>query len=444
MKIKISSILILAILSFSVKAQSGKEHIQSAKKAFTIYKIDNSNAAKFVEATDNIDAAINDSETTNEAAVWLLRGDIYNEIANQKVIIRQLGFGDASKLPKRQYPALTALEAYVKAKKLAQKKYETKEAVNGIRTVQNNISTTGVMAFEDGDYQGAYLLLSSVLEAHTLLKNAGADSALDTEDEYNNQVFISGLAALNARMNSEAKMHLEELYRKKYEKPSIYEALYSIASADQNTDINDAYKYIEEGRKLFPDDVSLLFAEINHFLKTNQLDELVAKLKSAIEKEPENVSLYVTLGNVYDGLYQQEAQGGDPDMQNLYFSNALDYYKQGIAKDPENAMATYSIGALYFNKAAMESKVLMVLADDFSSEGVKKYEKKEAEIMALFDKAMPYFQRAEHLNPNDISTLMALKEIYARKEDFAKMKIFNDRLQVVQQGGTNSTPYFSN
>jgi hypothetical protein len=332
----------------------------------------------------------------------------------------------------------------VKAKKLALKKYETKEAVNGIRAVQNNISPTGVMAFEDGDYQGAYLLLNSVLEAHTLLKNAGADSALDREDDYNNQVYVSGLAALNARMYNEAKMHLEELYRKKYEKPSIYEALYSIASADQNTDINDAYKYIEEGRNLFPDDVSLLFAEINHFLKTNQLDELVGKLEAAIEQEPNNVSLYVTLGNVYDNLFQREAQGGDPDMQNLYFNNALDYYKQGIAKDPENAMANYSIGALYYNRAAMESKVLMALGDDLSSGGIEKYEKKKAEIEAIIDQALPYFQKAESINPNDISTLIALKEIYARKDDLAKLKIFKDRLDVVQNGGFNNTSYFNN
>jgi Flp pilus assembly protein TadD len=443
MKIKISLIIIAILMACPLSAQNGLDQLKSAKKVYNIFLINQSDKAKLVEATDNIDAATRDGEITNEASLWLLRGDIYNEIATQQIIIRTTGIGDASELPKRQYPSLTAFDAYKKAKKLAQKNYETKDAVKGIRKVQSNLTNTGVFNFDDSDYQGAYNLFIGVVEAHYMLKDAGAESALDKEEDYNEQLYITGLAALNAQMNSEAKGLFDELYKKKYDKPMIYEALYNITVAEEGAAIKDAYEYLEEGRKIYPDDVSLLFAEINHFLKTNQLEELVSKLETAITKEPGNVSLYNTLGNVYDNLYRREEQGGDPDMGNNYFNNALKYYGQAIATDPKNFDSNYSLGALYFNKAAMESKVLVVLGDDISSEGMKKYEKKQAEIMDIFGQALPYFKKAESLNPNDTNTLIALKEIYARKGDLTTSNIFKDRLQTVQNGGSN-TAYFRN
>lgn len=444
MKTIISFFLLALMTVFPLTAQKGSDLLKKAKKAQLVFKVDNSNKAKLVEATNAIDLAIKDPAIIQDAEVWLVRGTIYSEIASQRLLIQQLGIGDISELPKVEYPALEAMEAFKKGRSIASKRSEADEALKGLRGVQNYLTNEGVYAAASKNYAVAHRHFYQVLQAHKLLKDAGAESALDSEGQFDDHLYYSGLTALNAGMNSTAKIYFDELYLKKYDNPAIYEALYNIATADDSSDINDSYKYLAEGRKMYPGDTALLFAEINHFLRTNQLDELVSKLEKAIEKEPENVSLYTTLGNVYDNLYQREAQGGDPDLENLYFNNALSYYKQGIARDAKNAEAQYSIAALYYNKAAIESKALMVLADDFSSEGVKKYEQKQTEIMAIFDQALPYFKKAESLNPNDISTLIALKEIYARKDDLATSNIFKDRLNVVQNGGKNETSHFNN
>ena len=225
----------------------------------------------------------------------------------------------------------------------------------------------------------------------------------------------------------------------KYEKAAIYEALYKVKAEE---DIDAAYKYIEEGRKLFPDDVSLLFAEINHFLRINKLNELIEKLELAIAKEPDNVSLYSTMGNVYDNLYQKEAQEGNAEKSQEYFDKALSYYKQATEKDPTYSDAVYSMGALYYNKAAAMTLELNKLAEDYSKEGLKKYEKLKDQIFSEFDEALPYFQKAEALNPNDMNTLIALKEIYARKDDLEKSNVFKERLDKVQAGETIDSSYF--
>ena len=59
-----------------------------------------------------------------------------------------------------------------------------------------------------------------------------------------------------------------------------------------------------------------------------------------------------------------------------------------------------------------------------------------------FDKALPYFQKAEKVDANDMNTLIALKEIYARKNDLELSNEFKTRIERVQSGEMNATSYF--
>ena len=77
-----------------------------------------------------------------------------------------------------------------------------------------------------------------------------------------------------------------------------------------------------------------------------------------------------------------------------------------------------------------------------TKENDRKYAEKEKEVNAMFERALPYFQKAESINPNDQNTLIALKEIFARKNDLEKSSDFKKRLETVQGGGKNPTSYF--
>ena len=202
-------------------------------------------------------------------------------------------------------------------------------------------------------------------------------------------------------------------------------------------------KILTEGRAKHPDDSGLLFAEINVYLKKGKLDELTDRLKQAIVKEPTNIGLYVTLGNVYDNLYQTATKDKDDAKAKEYFELAKSYYTQATEKDPKNVDAVYSLGALYYNKAAVRTQEMNAMPDDFSSAGLKKLQAMKDEVMALFDQALPYFQKAESLDPNDMNTLIALNEIYARKEDELSTE-FKKRLDTVKEGGKNATSHFKN
>jgi hypothetical protein len=431
------------ILATDVNGQEDiKKDLGAAKRALAAFTLDQANnKPKLGEAKEAIDQVMATSTGQSTGAAWQLKGEIYNEIASQIVQVRQLGFGKLEDLPSAENPSADAYSAFVKAHELALKGVEKKDALKGIQLCQNNLSNLGIYAYEAQNYAAAYTCFNAVLGAHELLSKNSEASSLDVEADYLNQIYITGLAAMNAGKKAEAKALFGKLFEIKYDKGVVYEALYQLYAEE---DIEKAYSFLAEGRKLFPQDVSILFGLINHNLKTGKLDLLLTDLKEAIAKEPNNITLYSVMGNVYDQLYQKMLEANEKAKATEYFDQALTYYNDAIKKDPNFVDAIYSVGALYYNRAALLTKEMNALQDDYSKEGMKKYEDLKAKIYAEFNLALPYFQRAEAINPNDVNTLIALKEIYARENQLELSQEFKKRLETVQDGGKNAAPYFKN
>src|SRR5690606_7230290 len=222
------------------------------------------------------------------------------------------------------------------------------------------------------------------------------------------------------------KPYFEKLFMKGGAQPLVYVGLFSL-TVDANGE--KAFEYLDAGKKLYPDDNEILFAEINYYIKANKLDQLVGKLKKAIEKEPGNVTVYNALGNVYDQLNQNERNNGNILKADEYFDLAFQNYEKALEKDQQNFDATYSLGALYYNKAASMVTKINELSNDFSSAGTKKYNALKTEMDGYFNQALPYFLKAEAINSNDASVLVALKEIYARQGDLEKSNEYKLRVE---------------
>jgi hypothetical protein len=324
--------------------------------------------------------------------------------------------------------------------------------LKGLRDVQNNLNSAGSDYYDlrDKDKEAipkAYQLFKASLDVHDLLKANKQESLLDANDGVKKQYMLVGQFAAYA--GKEAKEESGAIYDKilqlHTDKDSVslsfvYAALYDLKSA---SDPAAALKALEEGRKKYPNDNQLLFTEINHYLKAGKLEILIDKLKEGIKKEPNNPSIVFTLGNVYDQLSKKASTDGDEAKAKAYEAEAMTYYNKTLDMDSKNVDAIYSIGANFYNKAAELTKELQKLGSDMSKAGMKKYDEKEKEVLAAFDKALPYFQRAESVNPNDQNTLIALKEIFARKNDLKTSGEFKKRLQIVQDGGKNDKPYFA-
>lgn len=440
MKKWIFGFVAVMLMTVTVDAQDAKKLAKDADRALGKFNLDQSaNKAELTEAVALADQAV--EADPNMGRAWNTRGDVYAAIATQIVTDRQLGVGLTEGLPEVDMPAMKAYQSYLNGLEKAEKNFETKDAVKGLQSLMGTMSNKGIFHYEDQEYGKAYLLFDGMLNLHQKLTDIGEESGLKEED-YNRQIYLTALAAYNANMLDEAGMMFQKLYDMEYDEPLIYEAFYDIKS--KQTSPQEAYSILEKGKEIYPDNVSLLFAEINHYLQLGQSDKLIEKLEKAIEAEPDNASLYSVMGNAYETLYNRSIEQGDTTQADQQFAQALDYYNQAMEKNPQNITAIYSAGALYYNKAAKLTQEMLKLQDDYSKEGIEKYNQMRELVLAEFDKALPYFKKAEQIDPNDLNTLIALKEIYAKKDDLEMSNIFKERLETVQAGGQNEASYFKN
>jgi tetratricopeptide (TPR) repeat protein len=320
----------------------------------------------------------------------------------------------------------------------AEKSRYKKSALKGLSVMQSNLSNQGKVAYQAQDYKKAYDAFAKGIEVHNFLEANGGTSLM-MGDLINDEKFFAGLTALLNEDYPNAKKYYEELYNTEgYDDASIYDGLAKIAM--QEKDMSTAENYLNEGREAFPEDKALLFSQINLYLQANKLDVLMASLDEGIAADPENPSLYLVKSQTYETLYNQSLEAGEPD--NAKFDAAIATLEKGLEMAPDDAKLTYAIGLLQFNRGATMSQELQLLADDLSKEGVKKYDAMLKTVDAQFEKALPYFQKAEMADPNDQSTLQALKAMYARKDMIEVSNVFKERLETVQAGGENKTSYF--
>ncbi len=421
-------VLLGLVLAVNVStAQDYKKLLKKASKNLGKYNLDPAgNADKLDEALAQVDEAFSSEEAQSSAKAWLTKGKIFNELAgvgiNAKII-------DPSAALTNPDAAQVAFEALTKAYQMAEKKGTKKDALKALIETEGHLYNTGIFMYQDQNWENAFANFDKQINAYKVLNEAGEESRLDDPTAMKEQLLTTSVTGYYAEKYDEIAPYLDQMYTGGDADPFVYEALYKSA---KEADAAAALKYLEEGRAAHPDDQGLMFAEINHYLQAGEIEGLVTKLEKAAEMEPDNESVQVTLGSVYDQLSVAKGEAGDAAAQADYFAKAKATYESVIAKNPSNFDATYSVGALYYNKAAAMTESLNALANDFSKAGTKKYNDIKKQMDDLFNQALPLFLEAEKINPQDGNTLLALKEIYARNNDLEKSAAYKAKFEASQ------------
>lgn len=436
-KLFLTALTALFAVTFAF-AQSGSDQMKSAGKAYANFKT-SQDAMKLQEAVDALQIAMEDPSVQSDYESYLTAGDIYSAAIQQYVTDRALA-NDEPTEPLVARAASKAAQYYMKAYNMTDKKGGKRDALEGLETLQGNISNEGIYAIQDTKYDDSYAAFSTSVEVDKFLRDNGGESAFaDDDNKLNDERYYAALSALLNEDFKSAEPLFNDLYEGEYDDVGLYDGLYKVHSS--KGDLETAGKYLQEGREKYPDETSLLFTEINYYLAQGKLDELTGKLQEAIAAEPDNVSLYSTLGSVYEQLYKKGVESGEENADE-YFEMAKSNYEAGLAKDEKNASVIYSLGALYFNRAANMTNELVELGNDLSKDGQKKYEAMEAKINGEFDLAFPYFQKAEMTDPSNLNTLIALKEIFARRDDYDASNEMKMRIEKVEAGEAIEKSYF--
>ncbi len=429
----------LVIGASSIQAQDTKaikKAIKSSSKALKKYKTDPSNTSKLEEAQQALEDAMKMEGADNMPETWNAKAAIYQFIAENELNTRrgleldaQAKSGDLTQPVAVEYTFASpdapriAYEAHLKSLDLTEKSSGKSKIIKELEITTRQLNDIGLYSYENKDYQSAYKLFNALVAANEVVKSNGGKPLLDDDEKVENMTFYAGLAAQYAGMDAESIVIFKKLHGQGSKKIEVYDALFK-ANIGKNDAV--ALKYLEEGRAIDPENINLLFTEINYYLKKGQYDVLEGKLQEAMDKEPENASLRAVMGNVYNDFYKKEE---DTAKAKEYFDKAEDYYKQALEINDESFEALYSLGELNYNRAAglvLKYNNLPLTATQRDADALK------AEYQNAFDKALPYFLKADDLNDQDFNTILALKEIYAKKDDFTNSNKYKARLEAMK------------
>ena len=366
----------------------------------------------------------------------MTRGAVYQELA----ILDDLNAIKATALKEKyaaKYPeaSSTAATAYLQLLNDANaKKGDKKDVLTELETTAILLTNMGGLQFEKQNYDGAYNNFKTVLDLKKAADANGGAKILETPEKLNQLIYSAGVSGMYAKKNDEAVGYFETLakagYKVKDNEAVVYNTLAKLYTEQKQTE--KAIAVIGEGRKLYPNDQGLLYAEINYYIAQNQLDKLEDRLEAAIKNDPNNKSLYYVKGKMYDGLIDTYNKAGKTAEAAKALENAEIYYLKATEKDAKYFEALYSLGALSYNRAAGLTQEMKAITGQSTAENAR-YEKLQTEMKGLFAKALPYFERADAAMPSDLGTLTALREISVKMNKMDKAKEYKDRLDALSK-----------
>jgi tetratricopeptide (TPR) repeat protein len=346
---------------------------------------------QYDKAKEAIDKAVEHPKTIDDSKTWMYRGIIYLNL----VFSDDFKTLDDKALEK-------SLEAFLKAIELdPENKLKREDDIDPrIEAIGQQYFAEGVESFNASSY---------VQAANEFKKSYDVG-------QYVNK--IDTLALLNAAMSSvrgelyeQSLAYYQELLDLGFEEADVYK---NMASAYRSLgDMDAMFATLKTGREKYPDDAGLLLEEINAYLAIGEGAKVVDDLKSLVEKDPENYSIFFVLGTIY----------GDETNEEMFDMDSAElYYNKAIEINPEYYDAIYNLGALYIN----ESNQLQVKANDLPLDATEEYEKITEQANAIIKKALPHLEKANELQPGNEETITVLKSIYTRFNMADKLEQLNN------------------
>jgi tetratricopeptide (TPR) repeat protein len=337
-------------------------------------------------AISNIEEAMKNEESLAMPKTWLVRGDIFKNVYETKLYIKD-------------YPnALNiAKESYIKAFELETNPKKKNDAKPGMINVQSYLAAEGIDLIKASKAAASYVYLKKSVELDEFMMSNNIETVLDT-----NAVFALVIAGVESKQNAEVMPYVKKLIDVKFNEPFIYQTYIDHLIEAKSS---DAEMYLDLARQKFPENGNILISEINYYLGKGESNKVLDKLNEGISKQPDNASMYFSRGTIFEKTGKLDEAMAD--------------YTKATTLKPDFLEAVYSQGALYYNQAIELNKKMNEEND------IKKYNIMKVDRDNLYNKALPFLEKAYEMDKTDNNTLIALKEIYAKMnmiEKYNKVK----------------------
>lgn len=392
--INLKKIIFFSCVCFSLQGFSQNFNVQSAGDAFHNLQYTKNRFKDLSNGKQYIDLAAANEQTSNDPKMWMYRGKIYLEIdRDTSADVRNL---DADAIEK-------SAVSFINCFKTDAKKNYLDDCNSNIWVAGVRLYNKAVTALNKGDYEKASRYFNLTTEILPYDKDNNLKRNTITPDIINYNLAKS---AIKGKENVKAKGYLQKLIDVKYNDPMIY--IYMDRLYLEEKDTAKALTYVDQGRKIFDENTTLLNEEIRIYSQQGKIDVLITKFDDAISINPDNEMLYYNRGTLNENKKN--------------FANAEADYKKAIELKPDYLDANYGLGTLYFNQAAD------VIKSTSNMKSNEEFDKAKNEYIKLFKTAEPYLEKAMELNPRKTdddknlftATLNSLKQLYARTEENVK------------------------
>jgi tetratricopeptide (TPR) repeat protein len=265
-----------------------------------------------------------------------------------------------------------------------------------------NLFNKGVAFYQRGaksaDKDSMRLLFDKSIDAF----NSAIEIEPDSADTYKNLAFVY----MSAQDYDKAISPLEKLIEKEQSLDGykflseIYfakgnETKYKYESSKILADSIESIKYYdkaiavgEDGRKKYPDDADLLLTLSNSYIAANKIEIAIDAFKTGVEKDPQNQYYRYNYGVLLLGKND--------------FAGAEEQFKKALEIDPEYYNASYNLAVTYVKWGATINK----LADERGDLNNKEYKEK-------YQKALPYLEKIVQNKKDDAAMWELLGKVYS-------------------------------
>lgn len=363
--------ILMVILMVTVGAIAQKSVWREASSALSSGKLD--------KAKECIDRALKDASLQDEARAYFTKGEIYQAIAE-----------DPTGLYKKLDPhaASLAYDAYMKALELDRKGKLKKKIKINVMNLTNDLAKEGAEMYEAQKYKDAANHFEKVLEIQNseLISMDGVDTAM---------MFNVALASEKAEDFDKAIEYYNKVKEYGYQEAKTYARLSSSLKGAGKEE--EATMVLEEGAKKYPNDLNIIFELINVNLLGGTPEKATQYVDKAIELEPENASLYRAKGSIYE-------KTGD-------IEKAKEWYQKALDMNPDDFASQYNLAVMILKNVEKRREEVNEIMDP------NEYNTAVEDLLDRYQATIPYFEKAHKLNPEDVSTIQVLKEIYFKLRD---------------------------
>jgi tetratricopeptide (TPR) repeat protein len=381
-------VLILLMMPALVLAQ--KPLKPNLNKAIGFWK-----DGKLKEAKEMIDVSVADPKLSLDGKAWYYKALIYASLDTTS--------NEAYKALSPN-PLDIAMESLQKADQMAKpgSEYFVNDAsgfpitrTQQIGVLNSYYLNKGVAEYQEEDYENSMI-------------NFEKSQRIAPEDTTG--YYFGGIVAQNMENWDKAITNINAFIAKGGKSPDAYLWLINIYN-NYKSDKNKALEVAREAKAKFPEKSDFSRFEIGLLIDLDKIEEAKIGLEKAVKEEPDNKTLHFFLGYTY--LKQN-------DLEKAKIS-----FEESLKIDPQYFDAQFYLAKIVSEDAKKIKKEMNNLG--ISAADKKRRFELDAVYVEKLKVSLPYWEKAEKLNPSDQEVLDELYSIYSDLDNQPQMKRIEKR-----------------